>query len=441
MYKKKFQAVGAKVPSNCMPADHIDLAKWAVIACDQFTSEPDYWEDVESIVGSSPSALHIILPEIYLDSPEEHNRIQSIHKTMDQYLEDGTLVEQEESVHLVHRRPVHSGSRWGIMLALDLEQYDYSDGSKSLIRATEGTILERIPPRLRVRRNAKLELPHILVLIDDPEKQVIEPLTEKLGQWETVYDLTLIKGGGEITGYSVKDPEQLSQIGEGLTRLAENIQQSPDRGILFAVGDGNHSLATAKASWEELKQYHADDPDIMDHPARWALVEIENIHDPGLVFEPIHRVLFQCSKEEMESYFSSVCTSWDFIPCSTMEEMKTFISEGVKDGQVVGYTDSASLGCYRFFQPTQTIPVGTLQLALDAYLEANPSVRIDYIHGDDAALQLGSEPGNCGFFLPSIDKHSFFRTIELDGALPRKTFSMGEAEEKRYYLEARKITR
>ncbi len=436
MYKDKFQAAGAKVPRICMPASQVDLYKWAVIACDQFTSEPHYWEDVEQIVRDAPSALHITLPELYLESPDVQQRIDRINHTMQAYLDQGIVKELEEALHLVRRKPEHSPERWGLVICLDLEAYDYREGSESMIRATEGTILERIPPRLRIREHACLELPHIMVLIDDPSKLVIEPMIEQKDQCEILYDFTLMKDGGEITGYKVTDPDLLDKAANGLNLLAGN-----DSGMLYAVGDGNHSLATAKASWEQIKSAASSDEDIMDHPARWALVEIENIHDPGLIFEPIHRVLFNVTKHAMEAHFSKVCGSWRFFSCSSLEEVKQAVTRGAEDGHVAGFVDEHTLGYYLFSDPKSTIPAGTLQEALDSYLEAEDEASVDYIHGDASTCTLAAKPGNCGFLLPAIEKHTFFYTVQRDGALPRKTFSMGEAEEKRYYLEARKIIR
>ncbi len=440
MYTSKFHAVGVQVPRICMPKKDIDLHTWAVVACDQFTSEPEYWNDVERIVGDSFSTLHLILPELYLESPDAQQRIDAIHRSMKHYLDSEILLEHEEAIHLVRRKPVDAPERWGILVNIDLEQYDYTKDSSTMIRATEGTIVERIPPRLKIRNKASIELPHILVLIDDPEKVVIEPLTRHLDECEKLYDLTLMKDGGEITGYRVSSPALLDRIANGLHLIAGSVSESPDKQILYAVGDGNHSLATAKAYWEQIKQDLKDDPSLMNHPARWALVEIENIHDPGLVFEPIHRAVFNVSRKKLESCFSSVCSEWKFVPCNDISQAKQMVSHGIENGHVAAYADAQQVGCYLFRNPKATIPVATLQEALDAYLAGDKAASIDYIHGDKSALQLGSKPGCCAFFLPAIDKHTFFRTIELDGALPRKTFSMGEAAEKRYYLESRKIT-
>ncbi len=439
MYKNKFQAVGARVPKICMPKPGTNLKTWAVIACDQFTSEPEYWEETERLVGDAPSTLHLIFPEIYLEDSDADTRIENIHETMRSYLASGILEEQEEAIHLVQRAPEGAPPRWGILLCLDLEQYDYSPDASTLIRATEGTIVERIPPRLKVRRNAPVELPHILVLIDDPQKLVIEPLVRHLDQCEEVYHVDLIQGGGTIRGYRVSSPLLLDRAANGLNLLAGEVSDSPEKQILFAVGDGNHSLATAKASWEEIKQQASDPDEIMDHPARWALVEIENIHDPGLVFEPIHRVLFHADRSRIEAAFAQVCSMWEYISCGSIEEMNKLINRGREESHVVGTVFDGHFGCYIFHHPTHAIPVGTLQAALDAYLSKEGSASIDYIHGEESTKQLGTKSGNIGFFLPRIDKFTFFNTIEADGALPRKTFSMGEAVEKRYYFEARRI--
>lgn len=328
------------------------------------------------------------------------------------------------------------------MVALDLEAYDYSKDSTTLIRATEGTIIERIPPRKKIRIGAPLELPHIMVLIDDPDKTVIEPLTAQLDRLQKIYDFDLMKEGGHLTGYKI-DQSRMESIADALTKLADPKSFEKRYGskdvLLFAMGDGNHSLATAKAVWEEIKANKTSDSDIMNHPARWALVEVENIYDEGLIFEPIHRVLFDIDTKEFLKTFSSVgavnfkkLDSVDAI----MESIKT------KDEiQRIGYVDEEQIGVIEVQDSNSTIAAGTVQAVMDSYLSAHKESSVDYIHGEDVTIKLGRKPGNCGILLPALDKGDFFKTVILDGALPRKTFSMGEAHEKRFYVEARKITR
>lgn len=434
--------ISVQIPKILLPGPGVDLHKWAVIACDQFTSEPEYWQAVAELVGDAPSTFHIILPEIYLGTPEEEQRIATINCTMQGYLDSGLFTERE-GIILV-KRTAAGKTRHGIMLALDLEHYDYSKGSTSLIRATEGTILERIPPRMRIRSGAPLELPHILVLIDDPERTVIEPLVAASAGLPVLYDFELMLGSGHLTGYFVDDPALQDQALAALGQLADpatfaaKYNLPPDTPVMaFAMGDGNHSLATAKAIWEQIK------PQVgLDHPARYALVEIENIHDTGLTFEPIHRVLFGVKEDfigALETYFD--CRSY-VVPCATAEAMMSLVNQAATRGgsHAFGVVTAAGFGVAYVPQPPSNLPVGTLQTFLDDWGKRGGYARIDYVHGEDVTVRLGAQPGNVGLYLPAIAKDAFFKTVILDGALPRKTFSMGEAKEKRFYMEARRIS-
>jgi len=437
------RAAGLNIPIIYMPNKSVDLHSWSTVACDQYTSEPEYWEDVSNIVGDKPSALKLIYPEVYLHEPDAEQRIQRINRTMHEYLEDGILEAADESFYLVRRKPVGAAERWGLIAALDLEQYDYSENSASLVRATEGTIMERIPPRKHIRKEAPLELPHILVLIDDFRKEIIEPLRAAADSLKKVYDFELMKDGGHITGYKVSRIEDMERIVSGLNKLADpdlfRRRYNADQVLLYALGDGNHSLATAKSCWEDLKIQHQDDPEIMKHPARWALVEIENIHDSGLVFEPIHRAVLHADRDLLETFLAEACSRFIFKECNSVNEIQKRLQD--QNTQKFGYIDHFSCGIFELIEPSASIAAGTVQKALDLLLGAKKKASIDYIHGMSVTEKIAREPGNFGILLPAIDKNRFFRTIIHDGALPRKTFSMGEAHEKRFYLEARKIVR
>jgi hypothetical protein len=433
--------IGVQIPRILLPKPGHDLSKWAVIACDQFTSEPEYWQEVAALVGDAASTYHMILPEVYLETPEEARRLRSIHSTMHDYLSRGVFSEHEGIV-LVERTAA-GRTRHGIMLALDLEQYDYGKGSASLIRATEGTILERIPPRVRIRSGAPLELPHILVLIDDPERTVIEPLVAARQRLRKLYDFDLMLGSGRLSGCLVDDTDLEQQALDALGRLAEpavfakKYDVAPDVPVMvFAMGDGNHSLATAKAIWEQIKATVGP-----DHPARHALVEIENIHDTGLVFEPIRRVLFDVKTDfigALEEHTAGRCYR---VQCASPEAMIALVESQAERGgaHAFGVITAQGFSVAYVPDPPSNLAVGTLQSFLDAWGKAGGFGKMDYVHGADVIVRLGSQPGNVGLYLPVIAKSAFFKTVILDGALPRKTFSMGEAREKRFYMEARRI--
>lgn len=403
--EEKLARIGVRVPVILLPKNGVNMTKWATVACDQFTSDREYWKKVETLVGVEPSTSKITFAEAYIEDDDKDNRIQKIKYLMKKYVEDGILEEKFEGLVLVDRMTKNHPSRKGLIVALDLEKYDYHKGSKALIRATEGTVESRIPPRLAIRRGAPLELPHIMVLINDPNKTVIEPLFgEKL---DRVYDFELMLGGGHVRGRKIISEELIEKITENLGKLISS------DGLLFAMGDGNHSLATAKAYWEEIKS-QLTEADRDDHPARYALVELVNIYDEGLEFEPIHRVVFGVDKEEIEEFIGG-------------------------EGEEIEIVTSGEAKKIKIKNKGSNLPVGNLQIMLDEYATAHAGVKIDYIHGDEEVRKLTKDPKNVGFLLPVMSKLDLFKTVELDGALPRKTFSMGEAEEKRYYLEARKI--
>ena len=402
----------------------VDTQKWAVIACDQFTSEPHYWEKAEAIVGDAPSTLRIMLPEVYLS--ETDKRIPIINKAMDRYLSEHLLFNPDSMIY-VQRVQSDSTVRRGIVMAIDLECYDFNRGASSLIRATEATVIERIPPRVAIRRDAKIELPHVMLLIDDPKRTVIEQLSADNCP-KLAYETALMLGGGHITGRFLSE-EAKQSVSNALDALitpdamAERYGDADLAPLLFAVGDGNHSLATAKTIYEELKSSIGTEA-AASHPARYALVEIVNIHDEALKFEPIYRVVFGVDAddilEKLEKYTSSL--------------------SGSADAQTIEYISSAKCGSLVVAHPEKQLTVGTLQDFIDAYIKENPSAEVDYIHGEESVKSLISDT-SVGFIFSGMSKSELFKTVIYDGALPRKTFSMGHAEDKRYYLECRKITK
>jgi len=443
--KTSLAAVGILLPEIIIPKKNIDLHKWAVVACDQFTSEPSYWEDVSSYIGNAPSTLKLTFPEVYLGNNDD-DRIKLINKTMAEYINSDIFNMYSDSFFLINRKSANSSTnRWGLIAALDLEKYDYSADSISLIRATEGTILDRIPPRKHIRKKAPLELPHILVLIDDPDKTVLEPLISIKGNLDIVYSTDLMKNGGAITAYRISEKKLISDIANALTKLADseifNDKYNSRDVLLYAMGDGNHSLATAKSCWEDLKNDSTYTPqELNNHPARYALVEIENIFDPGIVFEPIHRVLFSGNKKKFFTEISKNCNRYEINKIESLEAIQSIINERQFDLQKFGFSDAKGVYIVTMHSPKAKITAGTVQLAIDAYLLADKKAEIDYTHGEQITFELGQKESNFGIFLPTIKKEEFFPAIIEDGALPRKTFSMGEAQEKRYYMEARKIT-
>lgn len=438
---KIYDDLGIQIPQVYLPQKGTDLTKWAVIACDQFTSQPEYWQEVETIVGDAPSTLNLILPEVHLEQPGEAERIQRIRSSMREYLDKGILQPHEGLVFV--ERTVEGRTRRGLVLALDLEHYDYTKGSTSLIRATEGTIIERLPPRMKIRTGAALELPHILVLIDDPRHTVLEPIARAAARLEKLYDFDLMLGSGHLTGYAVSEAleEQAVAALRELARaevFASKYKIGPDKPVLlFAMGDGNHSLATAKAVWKRIK------PEVgLDHPARYALVEIENVHDEGLVFEPIHRLLFGLRKNIYAGLQQHFGNSLTLLPVSSAEEMVARVDHARGPKHTIGVVSNggwATYGVIEIANPPSNLPVGTLQAFLDVFMKENGADKIDYVHGGEVVCKLGAQAGNVGFYVPGMDKSDLFKTVILDGALPRKTFSMGEAKEKRFYMEARKI--
>ena len=420
--------------SNCvfskgeilLPKVGTDFTKWSVVACDQYTSEPEYWENVSKFVGSSPSTLHLTLPEIYLNGNDTPARIKKINATMDSYLTSGFFSAPKKKHLYIERTQRNGKTRKGIIGVVDLEEYDYSKGSQSKIRATEGTVLERIPPRVKVREHAPLELPHIMLLIDDIKKTVIEPLAQKKDSFEKAYDFRLMENSGSIIGYWVDDEESeridraISELGS-YKEFAEKYGESEKGVLLFAVGDGNHSFATAKECWERLKKT-LPSSELNSHPARFALTEIVNLHDDALEFEAIHRVVFGVDFADLKNELSH-----HYELSDSAEQVFTLICGNSEE----------RIG---ILNPSSNLTVGSVQNFIDSYLE-NYGGSVDYIHGEDVVRQLSTDGKNVGFLLPSIEKSTLFPTVIRDGALPRKAFSMGHAWDKRFYLESRKISK
>jgi len=398
-----------RAPHILLPRKGVDMNAWAVIACDQFTSNMEYWEDVEKLVGDKPSTLRMMFPEAYLGKVDDVAFIDQVNKTIKSYLDTHILEDQGECFILVDRKTSVVDRRLGLVISIDLEDYTYEKGVKSLIRASEATIVERIPPRLKIRENAPVELPHILFLFDDKKRQIIEKLWENRENFEKVYDFELNKDGGHIVGYKITETDKIIKQFEEL--LKEN-----NNGLLFIVGDGNHSLATAKAHWDKIK-VNLSEEERKTHPARYALVEALNIYDEGLIFEPIHRVIFNVDES--------------FLP-------------GLRNalgGTYESYTFSSKRGKEKLMMPK----VGPeayekVQAYVDAYLSEHKQASVDYIHDEDEVINtIKKNPGSVGLVMPALTKGDIFDYIAKDKVLPRKAFSMGHATEKRYYLESQRI--
>lgn len=400
-----------KAPHILLPREGVDMSKYAVIACDQYTSNLEYWNSLKEYVGQSVSTFHMIYPEAYLENTNEEEYISNINKNISRYLSNGDLVDIGECFILVERVTSYGVRRLGLVLSIDLEDYDFAKGNKALIKASEATIVERIPPRLKIRKDAPIELPHVLVLFDDKNKTIVEPLYSSKDQLEKVYDFELNKDGGHIRGYKIKNTKEVLEKFDALFNKNNN-------GLLFVVGDGNHSLATAKAHWNIVKETLSLE-ERENHPARFALVEANNLYDEGIIFEPIHRVLFNVDdsfKKELNKI-----SSGDF---------KTFVYTNEKGKEEFHMSKNAPMA-YK-----------TIQTFLDEYMKSHPEVKIDFIHDEDELINVAkNNPHSLAIAMPALTKDDLFDYIAGDLVLPRKSFSMGHANEKRYYLEAKKITK
>jgi hypothetical protein len=452
--ERRFAALGAAAPEILLPAGDVDLSKWAVIACDQFSRDRDYWAAVEAAAGESPSALRLVFPELYLEDGDRSTRVAAIHRAMETYLAGGVFAPPRRGFVYLERSTPHHPLRRGIMMAVDLDRYDWRPGAASLIRATEGTVPERLPPRMDVRRDAPLEIPHILLLIDDETDTVLPELGRRAKAGSVLYHTELRPGAGAVTGWFLNDAQDWEFFAGALEALAGRARTrygvsaepsssaeplSLSETFLFAMGDGNHSLATAKAVWEEYKKTHRDEAGLESHPARWALVELENLYDPGIAFEPIHRLILGVPVGEVERLLSELPGSaWYGRPISGPAELSSLTGDKNAEHNRIGLVSGGI--CRLVETAAPGLVVDSLQPLLDGYLGHNPG-SLDYIHGEEELFRLSVRPSSVGLLLPPVKKSGLFGTVARRGPLPRKSFSMGEAEEKRYYLECRKLFR
>lgn len=432
---KIFSDCALSIPEILIPKPEFNLKKWAVVACDQYTQDREYWRRVSETAGDGPSALKIILPEVYLEDNGKTERIASIRETMRSYLENDIFAPPVKGFIYLERKTARNRTRKGLVAAVDLDSYDWKPDSTAHIRATEATIPERIPPRMEIRMEAPLESPHIMLLINDPEKTFVEAAGEeakKENGGNCLYSTELMEDSGEITAWKITEQEHLEKLAAAISALAEKHTAADGSKFIFAVGDGNHSLATAKAVWEEYKKKGAGE----NHPARYALVEIVNLYDDGLTFEPIHRVLFGTNAETAAAYTAEKLRA-EVSPAENFAGAEKTVKAGTPDCPVFGFIQKDGGKIIRVMKAA--LAPALLQPVLDDFLKENPGVKIDYIHGTEEAERLSCQDGTVSILLPPIAKNNFFSTIAAGGPLPRKSFSMGEADEKRFYIECRKI--
>lgn len=396
-------------PHIYLPKTGTDMHAYSVIACDQFTSQKEYWDELKEMIGNKLSTFHMIYPEAYLETTNEEEYIKEINGNISRYLANDELVDIGESFILVERITSYGTKRLGLVISIDLEEYSYKRGVPCSIKASEATIVERIPPRLKIRKDAPIELPHTLLLFDDIKKTIVEPLYEKRDSLPLLYDFELNQNGGHIRGYLIRDVEKVIQ-------LFNELYIKNNNGLMFVVGDGNHSLATAKAHWENIKVGFTPS-EKKNHPARYALVEANNIYDDGIIFEPIHRLLFNVG-EEFLSILSNACSGDSKIAAYSKNTGKTAIK-----------CPKNAANAYKMVQDF-----------IDAYLANHLDTKIDFIHDESSLIELADKNKNSvAIIMPAIGKGDIFEFVAKDQVLPRKSFSMGHASEKRYYLEAKKI--
>ncbi len=410
-----FKPADILLPRDC------DLSLWSVVACDQYTSRPEYWQRVEDRVGRAPSALRLILPESCLEGPSVETDIMEVNNTMSRYLREGRFQEYPDALIYVERTLDSGKVRRGLVGMADLEAYDYEPGSSSAIQATEGVVMSRIPPRVAVRKNAPIELPHAILLSDCGD--IVAPLAGRTGEMELLYDFELMEGGGYVKGWLLTR-EQQEQTARAIRARKEWADRERD-GLLFVAGDGNHSLAAAKECYERRKGL-TDPTQWPDLPSRYALCELVDLSGNGVDFEPIHRVVFGVKPEELLDALMKYCPS---------------AVRGREEGHVLPFVIGRwSQGEITVTKPAANLPVDTLQRFLDDYTASHPKARVDYIHGEAEARALAEEREDAvAFLLPRPRWPELFDAVVRDGLLPRKTFSIGQAKDKRFYLEARKI--
>ncbi len=419
---------GLATPQVLLPNRRVNLKKWAVVACDQYNANPEYWERVQRLVGNNASTFHIILPEIYLDDDHE-DRILAITAEMEAYVAEGVVEALPPGFVLVQRQ-LKDGIRTGLVAMIDLEKYRYKPTKNTLIRPTEQTVMERIPPRVAIRKPALLESPHILVLLNDPRKKVIEPLLRRMKKFPLLYDFDLMENGGKITGHFVGDKQEIDELYERLEMIAEENE------ILFAVGDGNHSLATAKAVWDEFKQ-KLDPKERRKHPKRFALVEVVNLFDEGLIFEPIHRVVTGIDTNQLISDLIRLFNHRNMGAKIFFKRSSATKFSNAPEGQSIDFIAKDRKGYILLTNPEHEMEAVNFQNVLDEFIRIHPEAKIEYIHGEDELARICEQDKATGFILPSLNKDSFIEVLAKHGVLPKKCFSLGEANEKRYYLETR----
>jgi hypothetical protein len=432
----RLKRLGILVPEILLPREGIDLSKWAVIACDQHTSHRDYWREAEEKTAGEPSTLNLVLPEVYLEDGDLDRRLATIRESMHRYLEEGVLQPQGTVAVFTERFTRGERPRRGLVVAVDLERYEYEAGSRTLIRATEQTILSRLPIRERIREGAPLELPHVMLLLDDPDDTVFAALESVRADLRALYDTELMLGGGRIRGYAVESEPALEAMAAPLEALADPVQLScrygTDDELLLAVGDGNHSLAAAKGVWESQKKAGAD-PDT--HPGRYALVEIVNLYDPALTIEPIHRVLFGVAPEAVAQTMRALAgASWEDVA-----DVHTALqrAEAEDDGFCLLHEGGAAV--FTVSGDDTALPQERVEAEIERLTESSQQAGIDYIHGTDELARVVRDSNGVGIAMPGLERELLFPRVVTSGPLPRKMFSMGEAFEKRYYLEARRI--
>lgn len=447
---KNFSNYGIKIPEILLP-QNIDTETWSVVACDQYTQDRDYWKKVEQTAAGKNSTLNIILPEVYLNDSDKPSRIQKIKDTMKSYIDTGVFAEPKEEFIYIERTTAYGRVRHGLMACIDLDTYEWKPFSKALIRATEATILERIPPRMEIRRGAPIESPHIMLLVNDSEKLLVEGTGNKVKEAHIApcYSGNLMQKSGSIKGYPVKDDSLVEYVESAMSKIAKANTDKDGNVFMFAVGDGNHSLATAKAIWDEVKEKNGgkklDDGTVTipagyeDHNARYALIEIVNIFDTGLTFEPIHRVLFNIDENALITKIKDELGG-TIKELSSPDELSLLVKNSNASFGFV-FNKNGSQKYVLLETPVKELAVSRVQPVIDDFLKSvNASKdQIDYIHGTDEVFRLGAKENTVSILLPPVAKDSFFGTINSRGPLPRKSFSMGEADEKRFYLECRKL--